>query len=62
MPNLQANAVADKLLDLRECKLRGSDLSSKTLSGTDATRLYKPAPPSLSFGCNSLLNSLHVRV
>ncbi|KAK9821447.1 hypothetical protein WJX81_008667 [Elliptochloris bilobata] len=29
----QANAVADKLLDLRECKLSGSDLSSKTLSG-----------------------------
>ena len=30
---LQANAVSDKLLDLRECKLNGSDLSGKTLSG-----------------------------
>lgn len=29
----QANAVSDKLLDLRECKLQGSDLSGKTLSG-----------------------------
>ena len=41
--NVQANAVADKLLDLRECKLSGSDLSSKTLSG-EGTRYYvKPA-------------------
>ena len=30
---LQANAVSDKLLDLRKCKLPGANLSGKTLSG-----------------------------
>lgn len=40
---VQANAVADKLLDLRECKLSGSDLSSKTLSGEGTTHRVKPA-------------------
>jgi hypothetical protein len=29
----QANAVSDKLLDLRQCKLHGADLHGKTLSG-----------------------------
>jgi len=29
----QANAVSDKLLDLRQCKLHGADLQGKTLSG-----------------------------
>ena len=29
----QANAVADKLLDLRQCKFPGADFSSKVLSG-----------------------------
>ena len=30
---VQANAVSDKLLDLRKCKLHGADLHGKTLSG-----------------------------
>ena len=30
---VQANAVSDKLLDLRKCKLQGANLSGKTLSG-----------------------------
>ncbi len=29
----QANAVSDKLLDLRQCDLTKADLSGKTLSG-----------------------------
>jgi uncharacterized protein YjbI with pentapeptide repeats len=29
----QANAVSDKILDLRDCVLAGKDLSGKTLSG-----------------------------
>ena len=31
--SLQANAVADKLLDLRQCKYPGADFSAKVLSG-----------------------------
>ena len=46
---VQANAVADKLLDLRECKLSGSDLSSKTLSGEGTTHHVKPARFGLAF-------------
>ena len=30
---LQANAVADKVLDLRQCKYPGADFSAKVLSG-----------------------------
>ena len=30
---VQANAVSDKVLDLRQCKLHGSDLTAKVLSG-----------------------------
>jgi uncharacterized protein YjbI with pentapeptide repeats len=30
---LQANAVSDKVLDLRKCNYAGKDLSGKTLSG-----------------------------
>ena len=29
----QANAVSDRVLDLRQCKLSGANLSGKTLSG-----------------------------
>lgn len=30
---LQANAVSDKILDLRKCNYNGKDLSAKVLSG-----------------------------
>lgn len=30
---MQANAVSDKVLDLRKCKLKGADLHAVTLSG-----------------------------
>lgn len=30
---LQANAVSDKVLDLRKCDFNGADLSGKTLAG-----------------------------
>jgi uncharacterized protein YjbI with pentapeptide repeats len=30
---LQANAVSDKLLDLRQCMFKGANLSGKVLSG-----------------------------